>query len=67
MEQLFILFTAYVCHEILSVCICASFSFDFEDGMLDMIVLFLIIVCLFTLIGMLLSFCVMHLFLYINS
>ena len=38
-KELFIRFTVRVFREYLSICVCASFLFCFEGGMLDSIVL----------------------------
>ena len=37
-KELFIWFSMRVCCERLSICVCSSFPFGFEDGMLDLIV-----------------------------
>ena len=49
MKKLFIRFTVHVFRERLSMHVCASFPFDFEGGMWEMVVNFLIITILFTL------------------
>ena len=62
MEEVFIQFTLCCCRESLSFPVYISFPLGFEGGMWDLIVL-VPYHCLFTLMFMLISFCIMHLFL----
>ena len=59
---MFIQFTLSGCRKRLSFPVCFSFPFGFEGGMWDLIVL-VPYHCLFTLMCMLISFCIMHMLL----